>query len=278
MNFVSDLVERRPLELFQTDRQRNSSYVREMDQRLGVVLTSDDPRLDAHGHFPTYFGIVPIRRRYASNPVLSDLFTRHELTHTWNFRNVYGRATNFQDWTRQSIRIELAASLDSECYVYLDIPDLRRVTFKHEIWMDRFLGSRDRQTGLRALLLSTLLSTSFGRAWIRFQRVRTMSCPLFDDYVEGQIWNYGMQNKKWCTAWGRPVGYGPFAERAAWRVVEEHMAALRPGSAGWIDRHRAWLELVTDPATGIPFDRQAKAFEPIYKESLRDFGNDVLIS
>ncbi|NBS41453.1 hypothetical protein EBS80_02230, partial [bacterium] len=218
MNFASSLEPRRPIDLFLTGAQRSCRYVREIDDALGVVLTSDDPRLDAHGHFPTYFGIVPIRRRYASNPVLSDLFTRHELTHTRAFRQVYGRVTNFQDWTRQSVRIELRASLDSECYVYLEIPGLRAVAFRHEIWMDRFLGSRDR-SGIRRLLVGKLLATRFGREWIRRQRLRAMNDPDFDDYVEHQIWNYGQQNMKWCAAWGRPVGYGPFVERAAWRVV-----------------------------------------------------------
>lgn len=277
MNFVSPLTERRPLELLLTDAQRNSRFAREADTDLGTVLTSDDPRLDAHGHFPTYFGIVPVRRRYAANPVLSDLFTRHELTHTRRFRRVYGRATNFQDWTRQSVRIELEASLDSECYVYLDIPGLRRMTFRHEIWMDRFLGPPG-ILGLRPLLVGSLLNTRLGRAWIQRQRLRAMNAPDFDDYVEHQIWNYGQQNMKWCAAWGRPVGYGPFADQAAWRVVEEHMARLNPGTPGWTDRHRAWLELVTDPETGVPFDRQAKAFTPIYDESFRNFGNDVLVS
>lgn len=280
MNLRSTIVAQRPLDLLKTNEQRNDRRMREMDAALGVVLTSDDPALDAHGHFPTYFGIVPVRKRYVPQPVLSDLFTRHELCHTVRFRDGYGKAKNFQDWTRRMVRIELEASLDSECYVYLDIPALRPRTFGHEIWMDRFIGpeTREHRKGIVRMIRFFLLSSRAGRKWIRHQRLRALNAPDFDDYVEHQIWNYGQQNMKWCAAWGRPVGYGPFESLPAWRVVEEHMSALRPGSEGWIDRHRDWLERVTDPASGIPFQAQANAFWPIYDQSSRDFGNDVLAS
>lgn len=279
-HFLSDLTARRPIDLFKTPEELGSRYVHGLERDLGAVLTSADERLNAHGHFSTYFGIIPVRARYAANPVLSDLFTRHELTHTRRFRQSYGRAGNFQDWTRQSIRIELEASLDSECFVHLEIPGLRERAFDHEIWIDRFLGIRpqDDVGWAMRLVRRKLLATRLGRAWLRRQRLRALNAPEFDDYVEHQIWNYGQQNIKWCAAWGRKVGYGPFADRPAWRVVEEHMAALNPGSTGWIDRQLAWLELVTDPDTGVPFNQQAEAFSPIYADSIRCFGNDVLTS
>ncbi len=280
-NFQARVRVVRPMDLVQTDAERNDPYMKWLDRTLGLILVSDDESLDAGGHFIGYCsGIYPIRSRYDANPAIADLFLRHELTHMVLFRMSYGKHRNFQDWTRDIIETEVKASLESEFWVYLQIPGLREQTFPFEIWMDRFFPRQPDSPFWLVLweMWRWMLNSRFGRFCIRLARLWAIHAPRHNDYVENQIANYGRQNIVWCTIWGRKVGYGPYKDKAAWRVVEEHMATLRPGTDGWLERHRNWLDDVSDPETGIPFARQAAAFSAVYKESLLHYGNDVLSS
>lgn len=213
------------------------------------------------GHFGTYFGAMDLRLgTYKKNPVIQLLYYLHELRHVQTIR--YDNDRSWLDWQRDIIESELISSLTSECNVYLRIPGLRQHSFAHEIWVDRFLP------------LLRFLPVFAVERYIRHERLRALHAPKFNDFIERQIANYRDQNFRWAHIWGEEVGYGPFAGNPAFRVVEEHMSSPASRNA---NLHALWLEAVSDPATGIPFARQAAAFEVIYKASNAAYGNEHLL-
>lgn len=213
------------------------------------------------GHFGTYFGALPLRQGVYRNPYIQLLYYLHELKHMQTIR--YDNSRSWLGWQRSIILSELISSLTSECYSYLHIPGLRPKTFKHEIWVDRFLP------------LCRFLPIRLVEWYIRRERLRALHAPQFNDFIEYQIRNYGAQNIAWCRIWAAPVGYGPFVNLPAYRVVEAHMSSERSFDP---IMHSQWLEDVTHPVSGIPFSNQAFAFETVYKESNAHYGNQMLLS
>jgi hypothetical protein len=139
--------------------------------------------------------------------------------------------------------IELAASLETECYVYQRVPRLREISFQDEIWADRYLGATPSRLGddLRDV--------------IRQDRYRAMQHPDPMDYCEQQIAAYARQNFEWANGWKLEVAPG----RPAFCEVEEHMAAFRSGALS-VDEHVEWLGHTGE----VPFATQARAFAPVY--------------
>src|SRR5262249_1009783 len=126
--------------------------------------------------------------------------------------------------------------------VYLGVPGLCEVSFKDEIWADRYLGGRSK------------LGDSL-REVVRQDRYRAMQHPDPMDYCEQQIAAYARQNFEWANAWKVEVAPG----RPAYLEVEEHVAELRAGRLG-PDEPLAWLHRHGE----IPFPTQARLFAPVY--------------
>jgi hypothetical protein len=227
--------------LWRTDVVRASDYVDDWVKRLSahqlVFADMSDPEIE-YPHFATWFGMT-YRRSYA-DPAVSDLYYLHEIVHTVLLH--YEPQPLFTAWYRKMNSIELSASLETECFVYLGVPGLREITFRDEIWVDRYLGGQQR------------LGKSL-RDVIRQDRYKAMQHPDPMDYCEQQIAAYARQNFEWANTWKLEVSPG----RPAFLVVEEHMSALRAGAAS-IDAHVEWLELLGE----VPFRTQAQLFAPTY--------------
>jgi hypothetical protein len=189
-------------------------------------------------HFATWFGMSYLRDY--PDPVVSDLYYLHELVHAAHLN--YAPTTLFTAWYRKMNGIELTASLETECFVYLALPALRAISFKDEIWADRFLGGHSR------------LGDSL-RDVIRQDRYKAMQHPDPMDYCEQQIFAYARQNFEWANAWKLEVAPG----RPAFLDVEEHMSAFHAGRTT-LKEHVAWLERHGE----VPFPDQAKLFAPVY--------------
>jgi len=230
--------------LWRSEHFRKSRYVAEWVDRFAaqprVFAEMSDVELE-YPHFGTWFGMTYLRTY--PDPVISDLYYLHELVHATLLH--YSRAPNeplFTAWYRKMNGIELSASLETECYVYLSIDGLRDVSFRDEIWADRYLGGKSR------------LGESL-RDVIRQDRYKSMQHPDPMDYCEQQIAAYARQNFEWANGWKLADDSGT----PAYRAVEQHMAAFHDGSLD-IDAHVAWLGA---PGT-IPFESQARAFAPHY--------------
>jgi hypothetical protein len=230
--------------LWRTDLFRASEYidgwVRRLSRRPLVFAEMSDPDIE-YPHFATWFGMI-YRRSYADGAV-SDLYYLHEIVHTVLLH--YEPQPLFTAWYRKMTSIELSASLETECFVYLGVPGLREISFRDEIWADRYLGGQVR------------LGESI-RDVIRQDRYKAMQHPDPMDYCEQQIAAYARQNFEWANTWKLEVAPG----RPAFVVVEEHMSALRAGTVS-IDEHVAWLEQFGE----VPFRAQAQLFAPIYWQS-----------
>jgi hypothetical protein len=228
--------------LWRTDVFKSSPYVEEWVQRISqhpvVFAEMSDVELE-HPHFATWFGLT-YKRSYADATV-SDLYYLHEIVHACLL--TYQPDIRFTAWYRKMTGIELSASLETECYVYLHTPGLREISFQDEIWADRYLGASPGRLG------DSL------RDVVRQDRYRAMQHPDPMDYCEQQIAAYARQNFEWANGWKLEVAPG----RAAYREVEEHMAGLRAGAIS-IDRHVEWLWQGGD----VPFVTQARAFAPVY--------------
>lgn len=277
-------IERVPSEsLFVPAMFRDEPYVLDVCRRVPELWMSRDTRLDAHGHFSSYYGLFVYREaRYRNNPIIAALYALHELTHMAIFERPKPQHETFNQWSYRMITSEVEATLETECYIYYRLPELRSQTFGFDIWVDRFLGElKSRRFRFLCALYNRFVPNGQHNLppWVRWNlrraRLEAIDRPRFGDYLEGQISNYGRrQNQAWTAIWGRPVGYGIHAKRPAFRVVEEHRA--RPG---WMDHHPEWLAEVTDfdhPTRPIPFGHQADEFQIVYDQTIREFGNDVL--
>jgi hypothetical protein len=142
--------------------------------------------------------------------------------------------------------IEFSASLETECFVYLSVPGLREISFKDEIWADRFLGGKSR------------LGESL-RDVIRQDRYKAMQNPDPMDYCEQQIAAYARQNFAWANVWKLPLEPGG---RPAFAIVEDHLAKLRAREIS-LEAHVAWLRQHGE----VPFPVQARLFAEVYWEN-----------
>jgi hypothetical protein len=245
--------------LFVTGLFRNSRWVQAKCQAAGAMWVSSQKF--PIGHFGSYFGLLGLRRY--PNKYIQDLYYLHELVHWLSFR--YNPLDSAANWMRRLSESEFEASLGSECLSYVYIPGLRAKTFEHEIWVDRFLKKWPYR------LLPCRLLESF----LRWRRMRVYTRPNVLDPLELQISAYVESTKRWLGIFVRPVGYGQFAERPAFRVIEEHMVGCT-GST-WPEDHLDWLRHVT-PALHeanniVPFGVQADAFEKVFVEASNAFGN-----
>ncbi|HZS36950.1 MAG TPA: hypothetical protein VFF06_08990 [Polyangia bacterium] len=227
--------------LWQTDLFRQSDYVQRRVEELArhpmVFAEMSDIELE-YPHFATWFG-MSYQRTYP-DPVISDLYYLHEFVHSTLL--TYQVEPLFTAWYRKMNSIEFAASLETEAYVYLSIPGLRDISFKDEIWADRYLGGKSR------------LGDSL-RDVIRQDRYKAMQHPDPMDYCEQQIAAYARQNFEWANMWKLEVAPG----RPAYVAVEEHMGKFRAGAIP-VEAHVDWLQQHGE----VPFPIQARLFSQVY--------------
>ncbi len=227
--------------LWQTEVFRSSAYVDDWVRRFAahpaVFAEMSEPEIE-YPHFATWFGMI-YQRTYP-RPAISDLYYLHEIVHAVLLR--YEPRPLFTAWYRKMASIEMSASLETECHVYLAEPALRPLSFEDEIWVDRYLGGQQR------------LGDSL-RDVIRQDRYKAMQHPDPMDWCEQQIAAYARQNFEWANTWRLEVAPG----RPAFVEVEEHMSALRSG-ATTVDHHVEWLESWGQ----VPFRTQARLFAPVY--------------
>ena len=230
--------------LWRTETFRASEYVEGWVRRAAsfptVFAEMSDAELE-YPHFATWFGMTYLRTY--GDPAVSDLYYLHEIVHAALLH--YTPRPLFTAWYRKMNGIELSASLETECFVYLHVPGARDISFKDEIWADRYLGGQGR------------LGDSL-RDVIRQDRYKAMQHPDPMDYCEQQIAAYARQNFEWANTWKLEVSPG----RPAFVEVEEHMSRLRTGALS-VDEHVEWLHKDGE----IPFPDQARLFAPVYWNS-----------
>jgi hypothetical protein len=211
------------------------------DHRSGWIFAEmSEPDLE-YPHFGTWFGVTYLR--HYDNKVISDLYYLHELVHAvsaW-----YNPNDSFTSWYRRVNTTEFTASLETEAYIYIDMPQLRKVSFDDQIWADRFLGANLCKDELRNLM--------------RQERYRAIREPDPMDYCEQQISAYARQNFEWANIWKLNTTIGD-VKLPAFKHVENHMFELRSNRIS-IDEHAEWLQSM---GGDISFPDQARLFSDVY--------------
>ncbi len=207
-------------------------------------------------HFTTWFNVIALRPEY-ENDAISDLYYLHEITHSATM--YFDSTLSWQDWYKKTMQNEMEASLESEAFAYFELPGLRKLSFDHEIWLDRFWIDHG-EPSLFVMLKARLTE----------ERKKATQSPSIDDFIELQIANYAAQNIEWSRIWAKN-----------WRVIERHMLEFL--SLAEHDTDKAvvlQLEFLDEHMSSfhIPFDREANAFYELYKANGEKFGNKIIES
>ena len=240
--------------LWQTEEFIRSPYVREWTRRAArrrpIFFEYTDSDLE-WAHFTSYLGCVALREY--DNPAIQDLYYLHELIHVAEMP--YTPGIDFYSWRTDTLRNELTASLHSEVYAYFEMDGLRRLTFPHQIWADRFLDRDAWQAFYRD-------NPRFAQERLRRERKLVSTNPNPHDFIEQQIAGYFQTNIAWAEIW-----------REIYTEIVEHMAAYTEGRISFAD-HRLWI--CSKYEANIPFYAQAVAFNEVYQRNKRVLGNQKL--
>jgi hypothetical protein len=207
-------------------------------------------------HFSGWWGGI-LRCDYV-NPAIRDLRYLHEIYHAANMPHI--RGANLATLEVKNFRNEREASTFTEMAIYLEIPELRPMTFDHPIFVDRFLFP---DGNLHKPDRSWLARWREERDMV-FQDLlycRTAAVLASDDEIDSEdpqiVWlrRYSEQGRNWLRIW---------CDRYA--LVENAMVELREaistqGRLAAGQRHIEWLlsKPITD-GSDIPFKREAIAF------------------
>lgn len=216
------------------------------------VFKMSDPKLE-WAHFSTWWGGIPYREY--ENPYIHDLYWIHEMTHAGNM--VHMKGMNLENFGRKMTDNELHASVVSEIQVYFEIPELRKLSFKHTIYADRFLHN-----GYFIARYKHNPRMAFEEMKVR--RRNTMMDTTSFDIADKWINRFYMQNSAWIACWAH-----------SFDEVETAMADMRDSSGNLSDLkmeqyRKTSLDifidtfLVKNTQNNIPFLREAEAFAGIY--------------
>jgi len=228
------------------DRQHNfvSSIVERFADMPRFFFDMTD-KVNEHAHFSTWWGGIP-HREY-DNPYIHDLYLIHEMAHAGEM--VYLEGMNFDNFLRKMTDNELHASVVSEIQVYLEIPKLRKLSFKHPIYADRFLEDERFMRRYR-------IDKERAFEEMKVRRRNTMMDTNATDTADKWIHRFYNQNAAWGAVWAHN-----------YNKVEAAMARLREHS--YINREAAmkafmvWLAQNTTHYE-VPFYREAQAFAGVY--------------
>lgn len=198
------------------------------------------------------------------NPTIRDLRFIHEICHAATMP--YARGMNLATMAARNGQNEREASTFSEIAIYLEIPELRKLSFPHAIFADRLLYEDGDRTRPKTRLLErwrTQRDAVFQE--LMYARLGVVLADEKDvDATDAQtVWlrRYPEQGAMWESAW---------SERHC--LVDEAMVSLRERceTEGRVDagkRHLDWLmsEAIAN-GSGIPFHKEAVAFRSTFDE------------
>jgi hypothetical protein len=207
-------------------------------------------------HFSTWWGGILLGDY--DNPAIRDLRYLHEIHHAATLP--YIPNGNVPTLEAKAFRNEREASTFTEMAIYLELPELRPLTFDHPIFVDRFIFPEgdfsrpdarliDRWRSERDIVFQELM----------YERTRAILADERDiDPGDPQIvWlrRYGEQGAHWVRVWAKRFQR---VEDSMIRLREECAGGDRRGAAR---RHLDWL-LSPEIAEGttVPFWTEATQF------------------
>ena len=218
-------------------------------------------------HFSTWWGGILLCDY--ENPNIRDLRYLHEIYHGATMPNVANM--NLATLEAKNFRNEREASTFTEMAIYLELPELRPLTFAHPIFVDRFLfpdGNLDRPDERMLQRWNSEPDLVFQE--LMYERVRVVSAADHEvDTSDPQVvWlrRYQEQGTNWLKVWAN-----------RYQLVEDAMIALRRncgthGRAAAARQHVDWLlsAEITD-GTDIPFHREAVLFRDSFDQLIATY-------
>lgn len=244
-------------------------------------------------HFSPWWGGIQLRTY--NNTVVQDLYYLHEITHaaTMPFspdaKSPLIEPITFKNKIRDN---EHEASTLSEMTIYCEFPQLRKLSFQHEIFVDRFLfQDRDHSRVDVRMLQRWREEPELVEKEMMYARAAVLTAPTVDESDIAAYWlkRFYSQGKAWTAIWTNPKGeYADIPVGGRFRIVECAMVRFREecqtlGRTIALDNHLAWLssEEVAE-GTNIPFFSEAKAFcqsylqhKLMYFDSLKMIGKQT---
>lgn len=241
--------------LWKTDLFRNahannkfvSDVVDKFAEYPKFFFDASDSKMEM-AHFSAWWG--GIQNRHYDNPIIHDLYLFHEMYHAGTM--IYAKDLTFTNFVRKMQDNELDASTLSEILAYFEMPELRAQSFRHEIFVDRFLQSEDFQTKWSYAPERTAQE-------LRLYRRDAMENTNPKDDVEYWIYQFSFQNTIWANVW-----------RLTYNEIETRMATMQLECAT-VGKHQAMDNLISwltsdkiTKGTDIPFPLEAEEFAATY--------------
>ena len=241
------------------DSHAAGGYVRDLVDRFARLprffFRPSDLRLE-WTHFSTWWGGIMLCDY--ENSSIRDLRYLHEIHHAATL--AYMANGNVPTFEAKAFRNEREASTFTEMAIYLELPDLRPLSFDHPLFVDRFLfpdGDHARPDTVLLGRWRTEPDIVFQELMYERARVIWAAEDEIDPNDPQVVWlrRYGEQGANWVQVWSR-----------RYQTVEDAMIRLRrtaasEGRGAAARRHLDWL-LSDEVADGsnIPFVREATAF------------------
>jgi hypothetical protein len=239
------------------ESHRSGGYVWDLVNRFAYL-----PRMFAEvsneylerSHFSTWWNVIMMRDY--ENPYINDLYYLHEMTHARRCHTWTGIGREAFDEKMQ--RNELEASVLSEIAIYFELPELRKLSFDHSIYADRYLQD-EKMRNLWRTNRDTAVET------LRTMRRDVMvSKPERDlDVPEEWIRRFNNQNAIYFGIWADR--YGDIESRMA-LFQQTACDDFEDGRMMAIGFLKKWIEdeAAKDAFDHIPFRLEAELFAPVY--------------
>ncbi len=244
-------------------------------------------------HFSPWWGGIQLRTY--DNKLVQDLYYLHEITHAAtmpyspNESCVLSDPVTFKNKIRDN---EHEASTLSEMTIYCEFPELRKLSFHHEIFVDRFLFHNGDHSRVDIRMIQRWREEpELLEKEMMYARAAVLTSPNVDESDISAYWlkRFYSQGKAWTAIWTNPKGeYADLPLGGRFRCVEAAMVRFREecqriGRRMALDNHLNWLTSseIAD-GTSIPFYREAKAFcqsylqhKLLYFDSLKKIGQET---
>lgn len=207
-------------------------------------------------HFSSWFNAIQ-HRYYYTDDILHDLYYHHEIFHLITMK--YSANLTFETWKIKMHSNEFWASLESEALIYFYMPELRALSFKNTLWVDRFLEDSyyknlfgkyfDKEDDLSRKLKSRI-------AYFRDE------CEFNPkDNIEKQIASYAISSDEFSNIWNK---------NESWINVECHMTyylnLVKTNPSKALEEHLSWLsDLQKKDSHNIAFGNEARAYSSVHK-------------
>lgn len=218
-------------------------------------------------HFSTWWGGILLCDY--DRPAIRDLRYLHEIYHASTMP--YIRKGNVPTFEAKNLRNEREASTFTEMAIYLELPELRPLTFDHPIFADRFIyPGGDFMRADAALVERWRVEPELVFQELMYERARVIwagngEVDLDDPQI---VWlrRYGEQGAHWVQVWSK-----------RFQLVEDAMldlyeASRRGDRASAARRHLDWL---LSPAIAgnstVPFRDEALAFRESFDQLIEEY-------